>query len=367
MALHEQPQDALNAMQKILEQRLHRAQSDLQQWENHEQQFLNTREKVHNLPDSITHEVLVPFGKLAFMKGRLEHTNELNVLLGSNTFVKMSAKEASEFLGRRLEYTESKRSDIERTVYDLEARLDVTAAEFDLNKGVDEEGNPIVEINEEYFSDEEVETTPPALGDDSNNKYGTEDIIGKDNALIDIEDDEHLSTDPDVEEAAMEMEELWLEMERLEELELLNNELAASDDDSEMHMEDDDAAVISSTRNLERLLEHSMNKSNLDQKERKHNEVKPMEEISKDMTKASSRRVNFAIPDVQKSSAPISNRAAGQTTVEGLVGTKMPFSGDIVERAPVSTKTTLDSSIGQENPIKMSKFKARRMGLVDDL
>ena len=44
----------------------------------------------------------VPFGKLAFMPGKLVHTNEILVLLGDNWFAEKSAKESCETIDRRM-------------------------------------------------------------------------------------------------------------------------------------------------------------------------------------------------------------------------------------------------------------------------
>ena len=45
---------------------------------------------------------MVPLGPLAFMPGRLIHTNEILVLLGDNWFAERSAKEAVEIVKRRV-------------------------------------------------------------------------------------------------------------------------------------------------------------------------------------------------------------------------------------------------------------------------
>lgn len=43
----------------------------------------------------------VPFGPLAFMPGKMVHTNEITVLLGDNWFAKCSAKQAQGIVGHR--------------------------------------------------------------------------------------------------------------------------------------------------------------------------------------------------------------------------------------------------------------------------
>lgn len=44
----------------------------------------------------------VPFGPLAFMPGKLVHTNEVTALLGDNWFAKCSAKQAQKIVARRM-------------------------------------------------------------------------------------------------------------------------------------------------------------------------------------------------------------------------------------------------------------------------
>ena len=47
----------------------------------------------------------VPFGSVAFMPGRLIHTNEIMVLLGDNWFAERSASQALEMVERRKKCT----------------------------------------------------------------------------------------------------------------------------------------------------------------------------------------------------------------------------------------------------------------------
>lgn len=44
----------------------------------------------------------MPFGSLAFMPGKLVHTNEITVLLGDNWFAKCSAKQAQNLVAHRM-------------------------------------------------------------------------------------------------------------------------------------------------------------------------------------------------------------------------------------------------------------------------
>lgn len=51
---------------------------------------------------SVFPHVQVPFGPLAFMPGKLVHTNEVTVLLGDNWFTKCSAKQAQKIVDHRM-------------------------------------------------------------------------------------------------------------------------------------------------------------------------------------------------------------------------------------------------------------------------
>lgn len=52
----------------------------------------------NELNDSLSQ---VPLGKLAYMPGKLVHTNEVLALLGDNWFAETSAKHAAEIVARR--------------------------------------------------------------------------------------------------------------------------------------------------------------------------------------------------------------------------------------------------------------------------
>jgi len=65
--------------------------------------FDAVRTRLVTLPDRLSHEVMVPLGKVAFVPGRLKHTNEILVLLGDNWFAGRSARQSLEIVDRRIE------------------------------------------------------------------------------------------------------------------------------------------------------------------------------------------------------------------------------------------------------------------------
>ncbi|KAG9352527.1 hypothetical protein JZ751_020941 [Albula glossodonta] len=59
------------------------------------------QDRLCTLPDKLSYDIMVPFGPLAFMPGKMVHTNEVTVLLGDNWFAKVSAKQAVELAEHR--------------------------------------------------------------------------------------------------------------------------------------------------------------------------------------------------------------------------------------------------------------------------
>lgn len=91
------------------------------------------------------------------MPGKLIHTNEVLVMLGDNWFVDRSAVQAAEIVDRRMEY-------VQENITKLKTQEDALRNKSGMAPGLlggqeyNEEGLPIVEITEPYFSDEEEPT-----------------------------------------------------------------------------------------------------------------------------------------------------------------------------------------------------------------
>ncbi|KAJ4810160.1 RNA polymerase II subunit 5-mediating protein-like protein [Rhynchospora pubera] len=102
---------------------------------------------VQRLPDETSHDVMVPFGGVAFFPGRLIHTNELLVLLGESYYAERSAKQTVEILQRRGKSLEAQMESLKATISDLEAE-----AKF-FSSTATEAAEGLVEIREEYIED----------------------------------------------------------------------------------------------------------------------------------------------------------------------------------------------------------------------
>ncbi|KAJ3708528.1 hypothetical protein LUZ61_012233 [Rhynchospora tenuis] len=102
---------------------------------------------VQRLPDETSHDVMVPFGGVAFFPGRLIHTNELLVLLGEGYYADRSAKQTVDILQRRGKSIDAQIESLKATISDLEAE-----AKF-FSSTATEAAEGLVEIREEYIED----------------------------------------------------------------------------------------------------------------------------------------------------------------------------------------------------------------------
>ena len=58
---------------------------------------------LQQLPEQMSHEVMVPVAGCAFFPGSIVHTNEILVLLGENYFAERTASQARQIIQRRLD------------------------------------------------------------------------------------------------------------------------------------------------------------------------------------------------------------------------------------------------------------------------
>ncbi|RID40141.1 hypothetical protein BRARA_J00206 [Brassica rapa] len=99
---------------------------------------------VKKLPEKLHHNIMVPFGKIAFFPGRLVHTNECLVFLGENYYTDRTSKQTVDVLRRRDKTLQSQ-------IHSLKAEIDdfQTEASFFANTA-SEAAEGVLEIREEY-------------------------------------------------------------------------------------------------------------------------------------------------------------------------------------------------------------------------
>ncbi|XP_021430108.2 unconventional prefoldin RPB5 interactor 1 [Oncorhynchus mykiss] len=127
-------------------------EGQIQHWAKVKGDYETLEDRLKTLPDQVSYDIMVPFGPLAFMAGKLVHTNEITVLLGDNWFAKCSAKQAQKLVEHRKKHVNSALDDLHKTRKDFEARVGFTE---DLEKLSGAKGD-YVDIREEVGSIEEM-------------------------------------------------------------------------------------------------------------------------------------------------------------------------------------------------------------------
>ncbi|KAJ3358536.1 uri1, prefoldin-like chaperone [Allomyces javanicus] len=145
------------------------ADRHVHQWTRLQTDYRDLHTTLSTLPDKVSHTVMVPFGPLAFMPGKLVHTNEITVMLGDNWFAERSARQAVGVVERRLKVVDGELQQAAKDRDALAAKLAVlTGAPLPGTSAgagntatptadVTEDGLPIMEIRE---TEDEPEPQP---------------------------------------------------------------------------------------------------------------------------------------------------------------------------------------------------------------
>ncbi|EOA36634.1 hypothetical protein CARUB_v10011875mg [Capsella rubella] len=139
---------------------------------NRLQQFVDENDNLINLvkklPDQLHHNVMVPYGKMAFFPGRLIHTNECLVLLGENYYTDRTSKQTVEFLKRRDKTLQSQIHSLKAEIEDFQ-----TEASF-FTTTASEAAEGLVEIREEYVEEDSSATMIQSSGKEPSGLPGGE-------------------------------------------------------------------------------------------------------------------------------------------------------------------------------------------------
>ncbi|KAI9346524.1 hypothetical protein BDR26DRAFT_1005219 [Obelidium mucronatum] len=143
----------MDRFKQEVERLIANAEAELVRYEKHQSDYANLARFLADAPLTTTRAHRIPVGKVAFMEGRLVHTNEVLVSLGDNYFVDRSCAQALEIVHRRqtlaAENTGAKQDELKQ----LKMRLDFVESEkrqVDADGDeVNEDGLKFVEIREE--------------------------------------------------------------------------------------------------------------------------------------------------------------------------------------------------------------------------
>lgn len=142
----------INLITTKLSEQLNTLEQEYQRWADYKTDYDALENQLKTLPDNTTKSAMIPMGKLAFMPGKLIHTNEILVLLGDQYYAERSAKQAVEILGRRRQVVDENLRLVEAQLNSFKAKkesiLDAGALSTS-DPQMNEEGLPIMEIREE--------------------------------------------------------------------------------------------------------------------------------------------------------------------------------------------------------------------------
>ncbi|KAJ2958556.1 hypothetical protein NQZ79_g5871 [Umbelopsis isabellina] len=142
-------------------------EASVDQWREYRDDYQQLGNLLSTLPDKTSYDIMVPLGKLAYMPGKLVHTNEVLALLGDNWFAETSAKHAAEIVARRQKVVEENLKVVETQLNETNARAGVTPGVFKAEQyGMNEQGEPFMEIREELPDDDQADE-PAASGPNS--------------------------------------------------------------------------------------------------------------------------------------------------------------------------------------------------------
>ncbi|XP_029290472.1 unconventional prefoldin RPB5 interactor 1 isoform X2 [Cottoperca gobio] len=207
-------------------------ESRMQHWKKVSGDYDTLNNRLKTLPDQLSYDITVPFGPLAFMPGKLVHTNEVTALLGDNWFAKVSAKQAQKIVSHRMKYMKNELDDLSKTAKDFEARVGLAEDLENISPGKGD----YVDIREDARNIEAaVNKGRQRTAHKPNSKP-------KFDAMLDLkeenEENEEEAEDGGSRKCTITEEELWAKLDELEKLEQLEDEQDRLCDSADMNGED---------------------------------------------------------------------------------------------------------------------------------
>ncbi|CAG8597448.1 7982_t:CDS:2 [Ambispora leptoticha] len=137
-----------------IEKAIQTTNEELDKWKKFETDHLQLKSTLAELAEKREYNIM-----LAFMPGKLIHTNEVLALLGDNWFTECSTKHAVEIVNRRCEFVNQNIKNLETQLNDLISRFNMTSNILETNPNVlNEEGLPFVDIVEHEEGEEDEES-----------------------------------------------------------------------------------------------------------------------------------------------------------------------------------------------------------------
>ncbi|GMS99952.1 hypothetical protein PENTCL1PPCAC_22127 [Pristionchus entomophagus] len=117
-------------------------------------EYRTQKGRLLELQKKISHPIMVPFGSVGFMPGKLVRTNEVLVLLGANYFAECSVHDTGKIIDRRIREINSLIDKLEHQKRNASERLNFAQGLFG---GATGGKDGLIEIREEYDEEKEAE------------------------------------------------------------------------------------------------------------------------------------------------------------------------------------------------------------------
>lgn len=85
-----------------------------EKWQKYKKELSDTKTNLQEFVKSRSVSIMVPMGKKAFVRGTLQHTNELTVSHGAAMFSDVSTSQALDILEHRMDVCDNRLSDLEK-------------------------------------------------------------------------------------------------------------------------------------------------------------------------------------------------------------------------------------------------------------
>mmetsp|Transcript_25654 Transcript_25654/g.50534 ORF Transcript_25654/g.50534 Transcript_25654/m.50534 type:complete len:520 (-) Transcript_25654:261-1820(-) len=163
----------------------------IETFEKHDTEYKQLDSTLANLTDKTRHDIMVPVGKVAFIPGYIQHTNDVKVLLGANYFADRSVKQAREIIDRRRLYIKESlhktQQEMDKFKASISSRSNLLGDEDE--KQYNSDGEEVVEIKEEYISDEDEFETNASPSASTNSSAAASGSQGDEESAPSDEDD----------------------------------------------------------------------------------------------------------------------------------------------------------------------------------
>lgn len=83
-------------------------------WEKYKKELTETKASLKEFVRSHSLDIMVPMGKKAFVRGKLQHTNEVTVCHGADIFSDVSTSQAIDILEHRMSLCDERLNALEK-------------------------------------------------------------------------------------------------------------------------------------------------------------------------------------------------------------------------------------------------------------